>query len=80
MDTAVRASEVALHEAHVSKQRWIARGCARLFVSSRDHAVDIRQTDETIEIGYGAGLSINRVDSDSGRTGAEDMVGTAKYG
>jgi len=75
MDMSVRTSEVTLHETHISKQRGIALACAGLLVSSRDHAVDICETDETIEIGNGAGLSINRVDSDSGWTGAEDMVG-----
>ena len=75
MNTAVRAPEGALHEAHVSIQEGIPRRCAGFGVSLRDHPADVRQTDETVEIGDGAGLSINRVDSDSGWTWAEDMVG-----
>jgi hypothetical protein len=62
----------ALHEAHVGRNERISRLLTVRNPRLRDHAVDMRHADDTVEIGDGRGLRVDRIEK-PGRTWAVNV-------
>ena len=74
MDFSVRASEHALHKAHVGVQKRQPQCLAGLGVGLRHHPADVGEADKAIEVGDGDWLRIDWID----RVGAKHVERAAK--
>src|SRR5262249_20132445 len=75
-DAPIHAAIHALHEAHIRVDERVVLDLSRRPRPPGDHAADVRETDEAIEVGDGDRLRIDRVD---GR-GRKHMKRAAKGG
>jgi hypothetical protein len=57
----VRAPEITCHEAHIRVQERIPVGLTGLLIRLGHHAIEIREADEPVKIGYRDRLGINRM-------------------
>src|SRR5262249_19868535 len=60
---AVHTTINALHEAHVGRNERISRLCAVRDSRLRDHAADVREADDTVEVGDGRWLRGDSVEN-----------------